>query len=110
MHLSRFCYKKFYVKHLHKWLVQHLGPMQLMRCGMRYARVKSDSKVQVSLGRIRLYLGRLERDVSEGDRNQALANCAEISEVARRLWDTIAAELKSGSKSTLAAGGRQRGC
>jgi hypothetical protein len=81
-----------------------------MHYGMRYARAKADSKVQVSLGRIRLYLERLERDVSEGDRNQALANCAEISEISRRLWNVIAAELKSGSKSTLAAEGRQRGC
>ena len=81
-----------------------------MHCGMRYACAKADSKVQVSLGRLRLYLQRLERDLAAGDRKQALSDCAEISEIARRLWDTIAAGMKRGSESTLAAEGRQRGC
>jgi hypothetical protein len=67
-------------------------------------------KIQVSLGRLRLYLERLERDVPEGDRSQALSDCAEISEISRRLWDTIVAGMKRGPKSTLAVGGRQRGC
>jgi hypothetical protein len=51
--------------------------------------------IQVSLGRIRLYLERLERDLAAGDRSQALADRAEISEIARRLWDALAAEREN---------------
>jgi hypothetical protein len=53
-------------------------------------------RTQTSLARLRRYLERLERDVASGDRSQALADCAELSEIARRLWDTIASEMCSG--------------
>jgi hypothetical protein len=49
-----------------------------------------NNRIQVSLGRLGLYLQRLERDLVAGDRTQALADCAELSEISRRLWDVIA--------------------
>ena len=42
------------------------------------------------LERIDLYLGRVRRDLETGDRSQALADCAELSEIARRLWVYLA--------------------
>jgi hypothetical protein len=56
---------------------------------------KMPARIQVSLGRLRLYLERLERDVATGDRSQALADCAETSEISRRLWDVMSAEKEN---------------
>jgi hypothetical protein len=49
-----------------------------------------DPRITVSLNRLKLYLERVERDLGNGDRNQALANVAELAEIARRLWDNLA--------------------
>jgi hypothetical protein len=38
-----------------------------------------NSRIQTSLGRLRTYLERVERDLASGDRNQALANLAELA-------------------------------
>ena len=65
--------------------MQRLGPRQLIYRGTIYVHGVMNNQIQVSLGRIRLYLERLERDVAEVDRSQALADCAELSEIARRL-------------------------
>jgi hypothetical protein len=46
--------------------------------------------VQTALARIDLYLVRVRRDLETGDRDQALADCAELSEIARRLWAYLA--------------------
>src|SRR5262249_28205662 len=48
------------------------------------------SPVKTHLERLRLYLDRLERDLAAHDRTQALADCAELAELARRLWSTLA--------------------
>ena len=42
--------------------------------------------VRTSLERIDLYLERVRHDLEEGDRAQALAEVAELTEIARRLW------------------------
>ena len=44
-----------------------------------------NSQIQISLQRLHIYLQRVERDLADGDRNQALANLAELSEISRRL-------------------------
>jgi hypothetical protein len=46
--------------------------------------------ISLSLQRLWLYLERLERDLAAGDRVTALANCAELAEIGRRLWTTLA--------------------
>jgi hypothetical protein len=46
--------------------------------------------VTTVLERIDLYLGRVRRDLEAGNRAQALADCAELSEIARRLWGYLA--------------------
>ena len=64
--------------------------------------------VTASLERIDLYLRRVRRDLESGDRAQALADCAELSEIARRLWVYLAdAEDYSCTEAQvkLAAGG-----
>jgi len=47
------------------------------------------SPVKTHLERLRLYVDRLERDLAAHDRTQALADCAELAELARRLWSTL---------------------
>jgi len=42
--------------------------------------------VRTSLERIDLYLERVRHDLEEDDRAQALADVAELTEIARRLW------------------------
>jgi hypothetical protein len=64
--------------------------------------------VRTSLERIDLYLGRIRRNLEEGDRSQALSDCAELTEIARRLWVYLAdAEGYSCTEAQirLAAGG-----
>ena len=46
--------------------------------------------VKTSLERIDLYLTRIRRDLETGDRSQALSDCAELPEIARRLWVYLA--------------------
>ena len=46
--------------------------------------------VRTSLERIDLYLERVRHDLAEGDRGQAMADCAELTEIARRLWCFLA--------------------
>jgi hypothetical protein len=46
--------------------------------------------VRTSLERIDLYLTRIRRDLETGDRSQALSDCAELTEIARRLWAYLA--------------------
>jgi len=46
--------------------------------------------VRTSLERIDLYLERVRHDLEEGDRAQALADVAELTEIARRLWVYLA--------------------
>jgi hypothetical protein len=41
---------------------------------------------QTFLDRISLYLARTKADLEQGDYSQALADCAELSEIARRFW------------------------
>jgi hypothetical protein len=50
----------------------------------------ADRCVQTALSRIELYLTRVRRDLDAGEREQALADCAELSEIARRLWMYLA--------------------
>ena len=67
-----------------------------------------DRSIQRSLARIDLYLARVRRDLETGDRSQALSDCAELSEIARRLWAYLAdAEGYSCTEAQvrLAAGG-----
>jgi hypothetical protein len=52
-------------------------------------RITVQPPLKVSLERLRLYLDRLERDIAAGKRAQALADCAELAEVARRLWSKL---------------------
>jgi hypothetical protein len=47
-------------------------------------------KIQASPRRLRMSLERVERDLASGDQNQAMANVAELSEIARRLWNNLA--------------------
>jgi hypothetical protein len=49
-----------------------------------------NASVRRSLERLDAYLSRIRRDLEEGDRSQALSDCAELSEVARRLWVYLA--------------------
>jgi hypothetical protein len=46
--------------------------------------------VATSLARIDLYLDRVRRDLESGDRSQALADCAELTEICRRFWCYLA--------------------
>jgi hypothetical protein len=46
--------------------------------------------IATSLQRLDLYLDRVWRDLESGDRSQALSDCAELSEIARRLWCYLA--------------------
>jgi hypothetical protein len=46
--------------------------------------------VTTSLDRIDLYLSRIRRALADGDRSQALSDCAELTEIARRLWAYLA--------------------
>jgi len=41
-----------------------------------------------------MYLERVERDLANGDRGRALANLAELGEISRRLWNTLAEAVK----------------
>jgi hypothetical protein len=54
----------------------------------------ASSRIQNSLQRLRTYLERVERDLATGDRHQALANLAELSEIARRLYNSLANVVK----------------
>ena len=49
-------------------------------------------QIQTSIGRLRLYLERVERDLAKGDRAAALANLAELGEISRRLWNALGHE------------------
>ena len=53
------------------------------------------SQTQTFVDRISLYLARVERDIDQGDYVQALADCAELSEISRRLWLHIEALAKA---------------
>ena len=44
------------------------------------------SPVKTFLERPRLYLERLERDIAAGERTLAMADAAELGEIAKRLW------------------------
>jgi hypothetical protein len=43
-----------------------------------------------SLDRLALYLARVRIALNAGNRTQALADLAELAEIARRLWDRLA--------------------
>jgi hypothetical protein len=45
---------------------------------------------KMAIARLELYLGRVRRDLESGNRSQALSDCAELSEIARRLWVYLA--------------------
>jgi hypothetical protein len=64
--------------------------------------------IRTSLEWIDDYLARVKHDLEEGDRSQALSDCAALSEITRRLWAYIA-ELEGYSageaQMKLAAGG-----
>ena len=45
--------------------------------------------VKLAVQRLHVYLARIERDLDAGDRPQALANLAELGEIARRLWHSL---------------------
>jgi hypothetical protein len=51
----------------------------------------SKRSVATALQRLELYLTRVRRDLETGDRSQALSDCAELSEITRRLWSYLAA-------------------
>jgi hypothetical protein len=72
-----------------------------MNARMQGSIESSIDRIRVSIDRLRRYLERLERDVAEGDRIQALADCAELAGIARRLWDIIATD---GSRAVRKAG------
>ena len=46
--------------------------------------------VTTSLERIDLYLGRVRSALAQGECSQALSDCAELTEIARRLWAYLA--------------------
>jgi hypothetical protein len=47
-----------------------------------------------SLERIALYLKRVRDNLERGDRSQALADLAELSEISRRLWNRLQRSIK----------------
>ena len=49
-----------------------------------------NARIQVSIQRLHTYVKRIERDLASGDRSSALANLAELNEIARRLWNNLA--------------------
>jgi hypothetical protein len=51
----------------------------------------NNQQLSVALDRLALYLSRVRDDLRRGDRNQALANLAELTEISRRLWNRLAA-------------------
>jgi hypothetical protein len=72
-----------------------------LKLDLRFYSGGVNSQIQTSLQRLRLYLERVERDLAAGDRNRALANVAELAEIARRLWNSLALcrqTLQSASK------------
>ena len=46
--------------------------------------------IETALLRVDAYLARVRRDLEAGDRSQALSDCAELSEITRRLWVFLA--------------------
>jgi hypothetical protein len=46
--------------------------------------------LKTSLERLTLYVERVRRDLAGADRPSALANLAEVAEIARRLWNRLA--------------------
>ena len=56
--------------------------------------VAVNSQVQTSLRRSRKYLERVEGDLASGDHGEALSSLAELSEIARRLWNNLAKVAK----------------
>jgi hypothetical protein len=48
--------------------------------------MSSASKVCIALARLDLYLARTKDALERGDRPDAMAHVAELSEIARRLW------------------------
>jgi hypothetical protein len=63
-----------------------------------------NKEVSKAIGRLDLYLFRTKRAIRTRDYTQALADVAELSEIARRLWVRISKELilsalPSGAKS-----------
>jgi hypothetical protein len=45
---------------------------------------------------------RVERDLASGDHNEALANLAELAEIARRLWNNLATTVYNTTEDELA--------
>jgi hypothetical protein len=45
---------------------------------------------ETTLQRAELYLARVKRDLEQGDRSQAICDCAEACELLRRLWSYLA--------------------
>jgi hypothetical protein len=67
-------------------------------CKLLYRNLRREtvsSQIQISLQRLRTYLERVERDLVNKDRNQALANLAELAEISRRLWNRLSDENKT---------------
>jgi hypothetical protein len=48
------------------------------------------SETDQALDRLRIYLIRVRIALNAGNRTQALADLAELAEIARRLWDRLA--------------------
>jgi len=44
---------------------------------------------KIALGRLDIYLDRTKKALRKGDRYQAAADCAELGEIARRLWKRL---------------------
>jgi hypothetical protein len=51
------------------------------------------NNITKSVDRLALYLARVQDNLRRGDRSEALANLAELAEIARRLWKELA-EIK----------------
>jgi hypothetical protein len=49
-----------------------------------------DGEIAIAIGRLDRYLFRVKRAIRIGDYAQGLADTAELSEIARRLWNHLA--------------------
>ena len=63
-----------------------------------YTKSAVNTQIQTSLRLLRLYMQRVERDLASGDRNQALANLAELNEIARRLWTNLVSTVETSDR------------
>jgi hypothetical protein len=54
-----------------------------------------NANIQTSFMRLQLYVARAQLATEHGDPAQALADTAEIAEIARRLWEQIQKEVSN---------------